>query len=94
MTDLKKIMLIDDDPDDQIFFRDAIQTILPNLKCELTSTCQEALRLLENPPSPDFIFMDLNMPVMNGFDCLVIPEKSKKINGYSRSYFYNFKKSQ
>ena len=63
-------MLIDDDPDDQLFFRDAVQAIRPGLDCELASTCQEAFRQLEKPPPPDFIFMDLNMPVMNGFDCL------------------------
>jgi CheY-like chemotaxis protein len=70
MTALRRIMLIDDDPDDQIFFRDAVQSIHPGLGCELASTCQEAFKQLETPPPPDFIFMDLNMPVMNGFDCL------------------------
>lgn len=64
-------MLIDDDPDDQLFFRDAVQIIHPELVCELASTCQQAFEQLENPPPPEFIFMDLNMPVMNGFDCLV-----------------------
>jgi CheY-like chemotaxis protein len=68
---LKRILLIDDDPDDQLFFRDAVQTIGPDLLCELASSCQEAFKQLESPPPPDFIFMDLNMPVMNGFDCLV-----------------------
>jgi CheY-like chemotaxis protein len=66
----KRILLIDDDPDDQLFFRDAIQTIDPGLQCDLTSGFQEAVKELENPPLPDYIFMDLNMPVMNGFDCL------------------------
>ncbi len=28
---MKRIMLIDDDPDDQLFFRDAVQTIRPGL---------------------------------------------------------------
>jgi CheY-like chemotaxis protein len=71
MKDQKRIMLIDDDPDDQLFFRDAVQIVSPELHCELASNCQEALRQLEEPPAPDLIFMDLNMPVMNGFDCLV-----------------------
>jgi CheY-like chemotaxis protein len=71
MTDVRRIMLIDDDPDDQLFFRDAIQLMHPELACELASSCQEAFRLLKLPPPPEFIFMDLNMPVMNGFDCLV-----------------------
>jgi CheY-like chemotaxis protein len=71
MKSPERIMLIDDDPDDQLFFRDAIQIISPGLSCELASSCQEAFRQLEVPPPPDLIFMDLNMPVMNGFDCLV-----------------------
>jgi|SRR5450631_1208923 len=71
MTDARSIMLIDDDPDDQLFFRDAIQLMHPELVCLLVSSCQEAFRQLEKPPLPAFIFMDLNMPVMNGFDCLL-----------------------
>jgi CheY-like chemotaxis protein len=67
----KKIMLIDDDPDDQLFFRDAVQSVNPDLHCLLASTCHEAIKQLEEPPPPDLIFMDLNMPVMNGFDCLL-----------------------
>ena len=63
-------MLIDDDPDDQLLFRDAVHTVRPDLQCELASSCLEAIKQLE-VFSPDLIFMDLNMPVMNGFDCLV-----------------------
>jgi CheY-like chemotaxis protein len=77
MTGPNRIMLIDDDPDDQLFFRDAILAIRPGLNCELASTCQEAFRQLEKPPPPDFIFMDLNMPVMNGFDCLAYLKSQK-----------------
>ena len=64
-------MLIDDDRDDQILFQEAVQVINPDLRCELASSCQQALRQLEELPLPDFIFMDLNMSVINGFDCLV-----------------------
>lgn len=67
----KRIILIDDDPDDQLFFKDAMEVVRPGLTCELASNCQEAFDQLELPPPPDYIFMDLNMPVMNGFECLV-----------------------
>jgi len=66
----KRIMLIDDDPDDQLFFRDAIQIIRPDIQYDGVSSCQEAFIKLKQPPVPDYIFMDLNMPIMNGFDCL------------------------
>jgi len=70
-AEAKRILLIDDDPDDQLFFRDAIELMHPELLCEVVSSCKEAFTTLTKPPPPEFIFMDLNMPVMNGFDCLV-----------------------
>jgi CheY-like chemotaxis protein len=66
-----RILLIDDDPDDQLFFREAIQSIHTGMHCEMTNNFREALSKLENQPLPQIIFMDLNMPVMNGFDCLI-----------------------
>ena len=66
----KRIMLIDDDPDDQLLFRDAVNTVRPDLQCELVSSCSEAFKQLE-AATPDLIFMDLNMPVMNGFDAAI-----------------------
>ena len=74
----KRIMLIDDDPDDRLFFRDAVHTVRPDLQCELASSCLEAIKQLE-VATPDLIFMDLNMPVMNGFDCLVYLKKKSEL---------------
>ena len=48
MTVSRKIMLIDDDPDDQLFFRDAIQVISPEFQCELVSNCREAFQKIGN----------------------------------------------
>ena len=56
MTESKRIMLIDDDPDDQLFFRDAIQLMHPELICELVSSCQEAFTQLEKPPAAGIYF--------------------------------------
>lgn len=64
------ILLVDDDADDQLFFMDALSEIDAEVHCEITRNGSEALNRLEKDPLPDLIFLDLNMPVMNGFDCL------------------------
>jgi len=74
----KRIMLIDDDPDDQLFFRDAALSVRPDLQCELASSCGEAFKQLEQV-TPDLIFVDLNMPVMNGFECLAYLKKKSEL---------------
>ena len=76
----KKILLVDDDTDDQLFFVDAVKEIQPTLECDIASNGLEALDHLDKlPPPPSIIFLDLNMPIMNGFECLA---KLKEIKQY------------
>ena len=70
MKKVERILLVDDDADDQIYFRDAVNELNETLKCEVANNGQEALEKIEQPPLPDCIFLDLNMPVMNGYECL------------------------
>jgi len=78
----KKILLVDDDADDQLFFVDAIKEIEPAIDCGLANNGLEALEYLEKiPPPPYLIFLDLNMPLMNGFECL---EELKKTEAYKK----------
>jgi len=66
-----KILLVDDDADDQLFFLDAISAIDKSLHCEVANNGIEAINHLnETPPPPGIIFLDLNMPKMNGYECL------------------------
>lgn len=61
----------DDDEDDVFLFQSVLNDI--NIKHELivSSNGQELLDHLNNPPpSPNIVFIDLNMPVKNGFDSL------------------------
>jgi DNA-binding response OmpR family regulator len=68
----KICFLIDDDQDDQEIFNLALQHIEQPVTCITANDCGEALKKLEkeNKFLPDFIFLDLNMPRMNGKTCL------------------------
>ncbi|MCW3091425.1 MAG: response regulator [Ferruginibacter sp.] len=70
MNTAKRILLVDDDPDDQYLFSDAVNQIHPKIYCEIANNGAEALTILDKTPPFDLIFMDLNMPKMNGFECL------------------------
>jgi DNA-binding response OmpR family regulator len=66
------ILIIDDDNDDSDFLRDAIQQISPRTNCTIASSSDEALKGLQTKTisRPDLIFLDLNMPRINGMQCL------------------------
>jgi CheY-like chemotaxis protein len=79
MSSHKKILLVDDDKDDQLFFVDAIKELEPTLECGIANNGLEAISHLEKiPPLPSLIFLDLNMPFMNGYECLAQLQKTNE----------------
>lgn len=65
-------LLIDDDEDDKEIFCLALNDANPSIRCHLASDGPEALSMLDEPSFvPDYIFLDLNMPLMGGKECLV-----------------------
>lgn len=72
-----KILIVEDDVDDQLFFFEAIASIDPSYECAAVGDGMEALDHLNNTNTlPSIILLDLNMPLMNGYEFL---EKVKKI---------------
>jgi len=70
------ILLIDDDLDEFEFFIMALENMPDSFKCTYAAGAKEALKLL-NTDVPDIIFLDMNMPLLNGWECL---EQIKKID--------------
>jgi CheY-like chemotaxis protein len=91
MENKNRVLLVDDDIDDQIFFREAINDLFPNLECIAINNGKEALQFIEeNPPPPQYIFLDLNMPYVNGFEFL---EEFKKEGENSETTIYIYSTS-
>ena len=68
-----QILLIDDDEDDQFIFLTALKAVAPECACRIVNNGADAVRDLQvHHSKPDMIFLDLNMPIMNGFEFLAI----------------------
>jgi CheY-like chemotaxis protein len=61
------ILYIDDDLEDREIFREAISEISPSYVCNVATDGSQGLQILHDfVVMPDFIFVDVNMPVMGG----------------------------
>lgn len=68
---VKNILHIDDDAEIHEIFSDALQEVSDDLNYHPLTDAKEALdRLRDKKLTPDVIFLDLNMPKMNGQEFL------------------------
>jgi CheY-like chemotaxis protein len=65
-----KVLYIEDDRDDIKLFQEAIEEIDSTVICDFAMSAEEALALLKTKEVPDLIFLDLNMPAVNGIKLL------------------------
>jgi CheY-like chemotaxis protein len=67
-----KILLVDDDSEDAELFLHAVNEIDPSIQIENARDGQHALEILEADTNlPSIIFLDINMPKVNGWECLM-----------------------
>ena len=66
------LLLADDDADDCIFFKEALEELPVSSSLKTVNDGEQLMQLLSTKPVPlpDILFLDLNMPRKNGFECL------------------------
>ena len=74
------ITLADDDEDDRLFFIDAFQDLKISTKVNTVNNGKELLKFLNQTETvlPNIIFLDLNMPILNGIECLKEIKRDKR----------------
>ena len=92
-SSIKNLLLADDDMDEILFFKLAIKQL--DLDIQFTSVVDSEKLMLQleqlESPASHVIFLDLNMPRMNGFRCLEEIKSNKTFSKipvvvYSTSY--------
>lgn len=78
---MRKIILIDDDRDDAELFQEVLYEIDPSIGFEHFEESKEALKILlqKQDHLPDLIFLDINMPLVSGWQCLTEFKKTEHL---------------
>lgn len=75
-----EIWLVDDDPDDCILFQTALEQISISSRLTVVYNGEQLMEFLnKNIILPDILFLDLNMPRKNGFNCLTEIKKADRL---------------
>lgn len=71
-VDNLNLFLADDDIDDCLFFRDALEELPVSTELTTVHNGEQLMQLLKEKVGelPQVLFLDLNMPRKNGFECL------------------------
>ena len=75
------LLLADDDPDDCLFFEEALDELPFSVQLTCVNNGEELMLFLaqENQVLPTILFLDLNMPRKNGLECLIEIKRNDKL---------------
>ena len=73
------LVLADDDEDDRDMLIEVLNEIAPHVRVTVARNGQQLMTFLnQSATAPDIIFLDLNMPLKNGQECLTEIRANKK----------------
>ena len=64
------IILADDDPDDCLIFSQVAKELKEEVNFTCVESCKALMQFLDSSALPNIIFLDLNMPMLSGQECL------------------------
>jgi CheY-like chemotaxis protein len=64
-----KVLIADDDGEDVELFQDALLEVNPEAELTIARNGVQALDAMRSNP-PSVVFLDINMPIMSGWECL------------------------
>lgn len=75
------LILADDDTDDCKFFKEALEDLAINANLITVNDGVQLMQLLSQKEAalPDALYLDINMPRKNGFDCLSEIKQNEKL---------------
>jgi DNA-binding NtrC family response regulator len=81
MKNTIRFLIADDDTEDRDLFIEAVGEIDKAIECKIAKNGEQALKLLRNIqyPLPDFIFLDIRMPRIDGKKCLFEIKKDERL---------------
>ncbi|MEI9917786.1 MAG: response regulator [Bacteroidota bacterium] len=75
------ILLADDDDDDRLLFTDVLKEYSKDSNLTFAHNGEHLMTILRSEGLPDVLFLDLNMPLKNGIECLEEIRGDEKLKG-------------
>ncbi len=81
LKNLHNLLLADDDLDDCMFFKEALEDLSMKVTLYVVNNGVELMQFLNAtaPNLPNVLFLDLNMPLKTGFECLTEIKQDEKL---------------
>jgi len=81
-NDALYILMAEDDEDDRLFFKEALQDIKVKTIIDFVNDGSQLMNYLNQPNLrlPNMVFLDLNMPLKNGLECLSEIRRNNRLN--------------
>ncbi len=64
------VLLVDDDSEESYLFNEALEHAHLNIALSRANDGNDLIAYLQNQPTPDLVFMDINMPYKDGLEAL------------------------